>query len=136
MALSYDEALKRFSESRREVIEEGVRFLEPTIEGRLAFEAEWRAFEGSEADRIVAAIAACAVDDDGRPLFDSPERKAALRSEASGQLVQKCFAAALDLLTIKKEEVDRAVGECEGDQISEDSSASPSASVSPTRSAS
>lgn len=131
MAFGYDEILKRIGESRRERVVLGVRLLEPTIEGRLLFEASWREKESDEAARVVDLISVCAVDDDGRLLFDTPERKATLRSDAGGAFARELFDACYDLISVTKDDVEVAVGESEGDPISVRSTNSPESSASP-----
>lgn len=131
--MNRDEFLKRIKESRREKIVDGVRLLEPTIEGRLAFETSWRSYDGDEVGRIVSTIVACAVDDDGKPFFGDAESIATLRNEAGGAFAKRLFDACYELLAIATaDEVESAVGECDGDPSSSTSTGSLTSAESPT----
>jgi hypothetical protein len=122
----YDDILDRIRATRRESVIEGVRLLTPTIQARLDLETIWRAYEDNETERCVAAIAACAVDAEGKALFDDVDRRNFLRDNASGDFVKALFVGCMNLLAPSAEEVEAAAGECEGDRTSEPGTDSPS----------
>jgi hypothetical protein len=110
----YDDALKIFAEARGEKRVRGFRLLEPLTDGRIAYDSAARAYADTEDNggRVIAAIAACAVDEDGALLFDTSEKIKALRETMPARLATELFNACFDLLSVASpKEVDDAEGE-------------------------